>query len=115
MAEANGLNDFISIHAPVKGATDCSSLVIHCLQISIHAPVKGATGSYECVSSLYTISIHAPVKGATHYSTMICLPHFNFNPRSREGSDHIIVFLCNDISISIHAPVKGATASSPTI
>ena len=35
---------------------------------------------------------------------------FNFNPRSREGSDVILIFLINIIKISIHAPAKGATA-----
>ena len=33
----------ISIHAPVKGATDFLDFIIHGFVISIHAPVKGAT------------------------------------------------------------------------
>ena len=33
------------------------------------------------------ISIHAPVKGATYYLSGIAHYNFNFNPRSREGSD----------------------------
>ena len=32
-----------------------------------------------------------------------------FNPRSREGSDHVIGFLDKLMRISIHAPAKGAT------
>ena len=33
--------------------------------ISIHAPVKGATGGAPLTEDLAYISIHAPVKGAT--------------------------------------------------
>ena len=81
------LDDFISIHAPVKGATiglicECGSIhnfnprsregsdFCQCdpasrLLISIHAPVKGATGRLGYDRPLQSISIHAPVKGAT--------------------------------------------------
>ena len=34
---------FISIHAPVKGATDYRLILQWFVDISIHAPVKGAT------------------------------------------------------------------------
>ena len=34
------------------------------------------------------ISIHAPVKGATLYMTLGDIMTYNFNPRSREGSDY---------------------------
>ncbi len=56
----------VSIHAPVKGATeskeklDCNDIV------SIHAPVKGATLQRVVqLGELLVVSIHAPVKGAT--------------------------------------------------
>ena len=35
------------------------------VDISIHAPVKGATDHAQVTSQVYPISIHAPVKGAT--------------------------------------------------
>ena len=56
---------WISIHAPVKGATkyDCGDGREH--NISIHAPVKGATAVTVQVPAAVGISIHAPVKGAT--------------------------------------------------
>ena len=58
-------NNQISIHAPVKGATELGWDVKAGVGISIHAPVKGATRS-DCRSvGLSSISIHAPVKGAT--------------------------------------------------
>ena len=78
------------------------------------------------------ISIHAPAKGATDARLNIYLNYINFNPRSREGSDHIhhnsdLAYLLFQstlprrerrnkasltkykICISIHAPAKGAT------
>ena len=33
----------VSIHAPVRGATDKSRLVAIIIYVSIHAPVRGAT------------------------------------------------------------------------
>ena len=79
--------NIISIHAPVKGATDNFEAKTHSQKISIHAPVKGATESYAERVVLAVISIHAPVKGAT--KPCLC-------------------FFISTI-ISIHAPVKGAT------
>ena len=60
-----GKRTFISIHAPVKGATcrDYSANVHN--TISIHAPAKGATTAVVIVADRSKISIHAPVKGAT--------------------------------------------------
>ena len=103
----------ISIHAPVKGATQditgqdadendfnprtregCDGLVAKAQEqavlISIHAPVKGATLDGFHAQDFPRISIHAPVKGATtQQSAAVC-----------------------QALISIHAPVKGATAWS---
>ena len=58
-------NLYVSIHAPVKGATDCICIVQHRTFVSIHAPVKGATCS----------------------AIPDVLSPTSFNPRSREGSD----------------------------
>ena len=56
------------------------------------------------------ISIHAPAKGAT-LTPNPALPNcMNFNPRSREGSDALHVYILpTEGYISIHAPAKGAT------
>ena len=55
----------ISIHAPVKGATQATIQDLIDMLISIHAPVKGATCLSNVDQELLQISIHAPVKGAT--------------------------------------------------
>ena len=109
MIEPKEIDNCISIHAPVKGATLAFSIqsATYCdfnprpregsdcifsrfdssKLISIHAPVKGATSAQNFAHEWTTISIHAPVKGATY---------------SYRSS-----FV--DVVISIHAPVKGAT------
>ena len=56
---------FISIHAPAKGATDKNSIIPPDLKISIHAPAKGATIIGVGDQLVQLISIHAPAKGAT--------------------------------------------------
>jgi len=38
----------VSIHAPVKGATDRFGVEDAVAVVSIHAPVKGATGIFGC-------------------------------------------------------------------
>ena len=101
----------ISIHAPAKGATVDAAHISTLKKISIHAPAKGATVDAAHISTLKKISIHAPAKGATIFQTDHPLTAFDFNPRSREGSD----FMRSGIPvytafISIHAPAKGATA-----
>ena len=55
--------------------------------ISIHAPVKGATGFNGDDFLAALISIHAPVKGATCNGPSVLSRSRYFNPRSREGSD----------------------------
>ena len=57
--------DRVSIHAPVKGATELVDGGGERCGISIHAPVKGATDLDHERHGDAVVSIHAPVKGAT--------------------------------------------------
>ena len=57
--------------------------------ISIHAPARGATSACPCYHHSTLISIHAPARGATDRRSTIPAVIFDFNPRSREGSDDI--------------------------
>ena len=78
----------ISIHAPAKGATKQFPDPDQCYTISIHAPAKGATKEFRSTPDNVVISIHAPAKGATlASSSKSAIRWFDFNPRSREGSD----------------------------
>ena len=67
----------VSIHAPVKGATEAGHRPAEPSQVSIHAPVKGATDYKELVVLACKVSIHAPVKGATPV-IQICGLHLRF-------------------------------------
>ena len=60
----------VSIHAPVKGATEGLRKALKGLRVSIHAPVKGATPRYFPSEYLKIVSIHAPVKGATYQHSL---------------------------------------------
>ena len=55
--------------------------------VSIHAPVRGATEGELSPQTLDSVSIHAPVRGATHYGVSFCQESNCFNPRAREGRD----------------------------
>ncbi len=123
---------FISIHAPVKGATFIyGPLTGRQFHISIHAPVKGATGrahgyavsdydfnprsreGSDWSDGMYSnVPTHFNPRSREGSDKTLALswglqPHFN--PRSREGSDWIPPKNCLSAQISIHAPVKGAT------
>ena len=102
----------ISIHAPMKGATEHDISVTSVPLISIRTPTKGATIKSPNSKLFFIISIHAPAKGATMQKDFSGRFAEYFNPRSREGSDgadHRCELIQN---ISIHAPAKGATLNN---
>ena len=77
--------------------------------VSIHAPVWGATLVGAAIVSVCVVSIHAPVWGATKTTTVSIMSRC-FNPRTRVGCDaHSNLFIKTD-KVSIHAPVWGATS-----
>ena len=47
----------------------------------------------EIVDDEYAVSIHAPVKGATYTKKQQRKIQRRFNPRSREGSDILLLML----------------------
>ena len=106
---------WISIHAPVKGATYHEGLIaMSACIISIHAPVKGAT--FKVCSTEFVVCNFNPrtregCDAATLWSQWRCSRYFN--PRTREGCDKLRQLTGRTVSkISIHAPVKGATIHS---
>ena len=150
------LAEDISIHAPARGATREEQIILEQIAISIHAPARGAT--YLCLSAASPARFqstlphgerpmtyghssvpaqfqstlpHGERRTAAHWATQ---PRFDFNPRSRTGSDgrarwrgragkdisiHApargattpVLMYCITILISIHAPARGATAN----
>ena len=79
--------DFISIHAPPRGATYTAAILKRIQEISIHAPPRGATDAMRMRSRRPT--------------------SFQFTPLREgrlQGADHLL-----PDDISIHAPPRGAT------
>ena len=59
------MDEYISIHAPTRGATPPLNIDDKCKDISIHAPTRGATLVELEKTMNEIISIHAPTRGAT--------------------------------------------------
>ena len=80
--------------------------------ISIHAPPRGATNAVISTSTENGISIHAPPRGATRFklSRSSLRSYFNSRPSARGDPCR---FACCFLAfcISIHAPPRGATQS----
>ncbi len=103
---------YISIHAPARGAT-CRKVVTSASSREFQSTLPHGERRVDsvCMSVTAAISIHAPARGAT-----LCCPYcadfiWDFNPRSRTGSDvSRALRSCNFNPISIHAPARGATA-----
>ena len=56
---------YVSIHAPTRGATVFTNSDLAPSNVSIHAPTRGATlHLIEPIDSI-EVSIHAPTRGAT--------------------------------------------------
>ena len=71
-----------------REGSDGTDLVLYlACNISIHAPAKGATRANPYICDFQYISIHAPAKGATNSAPTPVRCYYDFNPRSREGSD----------------------------
>ena len=80
------------------------------LSISIHAPVKGATDSADAGGQHHRNFNPRTREGCDlGHLIKVCFPR-NFNPRTREGCDQAMhTPFIPGYNISIHAPVKGAT------
>ncbi|SMP64743.1 hypothetical protein SAMN06296020_1125 [Anoxynatronum buryatiense] len=84
-------NGCVSIHAPARGATCTYQRVRFTDTVSIHAPARGATGDPVPRAASTIVSIHAPARGATYVPTHGITSNRSFNPRSRTGSDSILL------------------------
>ena len=95
---------------PRRERPSLNKTLMRFIRISIHAPAKGATILPESPFLAFLFQSTLPRR---ERQTFI-LPEFcyflYFNPRSREGSDIIIIAFQFLFVISIHAPAKGATS-----
>ena len=98
----------VSIHAPARGAT-CLYFTIDEFQIvSIHAPARGATWRGYDITFNDEFQSTRP-RGARHADGCRIDRICSFNPRAREGRDHICPKKPMVARVSIHAPARGAT------
>ena len=77
----------VSIHAPTRGATNDGYAFWFKLLVSIHAPTRGATLRIWQNDLPIYVSIHAPTRGATGGSGISSISYEGFNPRSYTRSD----------------------------
>ena len=80
-------HNFVSIHAPARGATAILLLVVPLVPVSIHAPARGATRYFKWSLVSRDVSIHAPARGATGIPRVWRKIEARFNPRARAGRD----------------------------
>ena len=124
----------ISIHAPVRGATQLPYLQIAYQQISIHAPRAGGDiergvliARYDAISihapraggdalrrflyiRLFVISIHAPRAGGDSALRLWLYFRIHFNPRPPCGGRPTMMILTSTTMIfQSTPPVRGAT------
>ena len=104
-----GDRNYVSIHAPARGATVVRPTSEPGRLVSIHAPARGATTTAGVAVANSRVSIHAPARGATTAPAPADPGAACFNPRAREGRDNGAVSVQNPIAVSIHAPARGAT------
>ena len=125
------LANFISIHAPPRGATQIMDYTEDAEHISIHAPPRGATGGvyYEdelpnhfnsrpsargdlagstCDVSRHHFNSRPSARGDT-WRHRRRLHWSNFNSRPSARGDTTIITHLTRLVISIHAPPRGAT------
>ena len=55
--------------------------------VSIHAPLRGATGRVMRPKGITHVSIHAPLRGATYFHRCATFRGLRFNPRAPAGRD----------------------------
>ena len=97
---------------PRRERRDTSGSFTVACNISIHAPAKGATSStLFCLRTLFNFNPRSREGSDNDFSTAITLTS-HFNPRSREGSDLVFLPCLSPPAISIHAPAKGATTGA---
>ena len=87
IVQGGGNFDFVSIHAPTRGATKSKYKDKAQQKVSIHAPTRGATCANILAFLGVRVSIHAPTRGAT-LKEVKSVAVMSFNPRTHTGCDY---------------------------
>ena len=105
-----GAADYVSIHAPTRGATYLRVPFETWLRVSIHAPTRGATRQQLLAIFRTKVSIHAPTRGATCANVFAFLGVRVSIHAPTRGATAADSLLCTFLIVSIHAPTRGATS-----
>ena len=102
--------EYVSIHAPARGATVGS---VPTTPLASFNPRARAGRDDEVLKKYFqtTVSIHAPARGATS-RLLVERSARSFNPRARAGRDLSQSQSQSQETVSIHAPARGATIAS---
>ena len=104
------VDDYVSIHAPTRGATLQAANRQDSKRVSIHAPTRGATQiGYVFARALLSFNPRSHT-GSDFFSSSSRQGSTSFNPRSHTGSDQKTTIGNVNQNVSIHAPTRGATA-----
>ena len=103
----------VSIHAPVKDATNKFNMDTINFDVSIHAPVKDATSGGGGGGAVYQSFNPRTRKGCDLFLMVKRQLLRSFNPRTRKGCDGYTALYMAKEKVSIHAPVKDATMLLP--
>ncbi len=78
----------VSIHAPVRGATDVGVRRVARGKMFQSTRPRGARPNAPAAACApLSVSIHAPAWGATRAGCLVCAARIRFNPRARVGRD----------------------------
>ena len=70
----------------------------HYIDVSIHAPLRGATDQTEWIEEECGVSIHAPLRGATYDGEETVTKYKSFNPRTPAGCDQTVEKGCSPVA-----------------
>ena len=106
----------VSIHAPVRGATEAALMDSRSSEVSIHAPVRGATLDNPCSIRALTCFNPRPRAGGDTAAVRSHASDSLFQSTPPCGGRRVYGFYFKEIFVvSIHAPVRGATATNPCL
>ena len=99
----------ISIHAPARGATKEKSAPARISSFQSTLPRGERLVKPCCLKYPFNFNPRSREGSDAEKRRGNCMAKVNFNPRSREGSDGMTAGYGMQAAISIHAPARGAT------
>ena len=105
-------NNLISIHAPARGATSMAAMGTT-LGNGFQSTLPRGERLVKpcCLKYPFNFNPRSREGSDAEKRRGNCMAKVNFNPRSREGSDEDVTTKVDSLEISIHAPARGATST----